>query len=74
METNVGAFDGWFRILLFLAAIVTAILIGGNVWYLVIPGGLLFASAVFSRCAVYHMLGINTNKSEHRSNSSTQMG
>jgi hypothetical protein len=65
MKANVGAFDGWFRILLFIVALCTAILLGGNTWYFVIPGVLLFASAVFSWCAVYEMIGISTNKSEN---------
>ena len=62
MKTNVGSFDGWFRILTFLAAISYTILVGGNSWVWIIPTSILFATAVLAWCPLYEMLGVNTNK------------
>lgn len=62
MKTNVGPFDGWFRILLFLAAVCYGILAGGNSWVWIIPTAVLFATAVLAWCPLYEMLGVNTNK------------
>ena len=62
MNANVGAFDGWFRTLLFVASLCYAILVGGSSWFFVIPTAILFATAFLMWCPLYEMFGINTNK------------
>jgi hypothetical protein len=64
MTKNLGAFDGWFRTLLFIVAVCYAIMAGGAAWYLVIPTAILFATAVFAWCPLYEVFGIRTNKDE----------
>ena len=61
MKTNVGPFDGFFRTLLFVISIVVAILTGQ--WWWLIPGSLLFATAVLTWCPLYAVLGINKTSS-----------
>ncbi len=60
MKTNVGEFDGAFRTLLFVVAIIFAIMTGQWIW--TIPGAILFATAVVSWCPLYAMLGISSDK------------
>lgn len=62
MKANVGDFDGWLRILLFIVAICYAILAGGYAWLWVIPATVLFATAVLMWCPLFEMFGINMNK------------
>jgi hypothetical protein len=62
MKANVGSFDGWFRILLFIISLGFAVLSGGSVWLWVIPTGILFLTAVLTWCPLYDVLGISTNK------------
>lgn len=62
MKANVGDFDGWLRILLFIVAICNAILVGGYAWLWVIPAAILFATAVLMWCPLFEMFGINMNK------------
>ena len=64
MNTNIGAFDGWFRTLLFIIAICYAILAGGSAWVWIIPTAVLFVTAVATWCPLYEMLGINTGKDQ----------
>lgn len=62
MQTNVGAFDGWFRTLLFILAICYAVFAGGVMaWVLVGVGAVLFATAVLTWCPIYEVVGLNTN-------------
>ncbi len=61
METNVGAFDGYFRALLFVLAVIFAVLTGQWVW--LIPTGILFITAALSWCPIYAITGFNSNKS-----------
>lgn len=60
METNVGAFDGTFRTLLFIIAIIVAVMM--DQWYWLIPGAILFATAMLGWCPLYAMFGINKDK------------
>jgi hypothetical protein len=62
METNVGAFDGFFRTLLFIAAVVAAIMTGQ--WWWMIPTAVLFATAVLGWCPIYAIIGFNSNRPE----------
>lgn len=62
MKSNVSAFDGWFRSLLFIVSLCYAVMVGGSSWLWVIPTTILFATAVLAWCPLYEMLGINTNK------------
>lgn len=62
MKTNVGAFDGWFRTLLFILSICAAIVLGGSMWLLVIPTSIFFLTAVLRWCPLYDLMGINTSK------------
>jgi hypothetical protein len=59
MKTNVGAFDGYLRSLIFIITVVVAVLTGQWVW--VIPGAILFATAVLMWCPIYAMIGFNDN-------------
>ncbi len=61
MKVNVGAFDGWFRILLFIVSICYAILAGGYAWLWVIPTTIFLATSVVMWCPLYAMFGISTN-------------
>lgn len=61
MKANVGAIDGWFRILFFIVSLCYAILAGGYAWLWVIPTAILFATAALMWCPLYEMFGINTN-------------
>ena len=61
MKVNVGAFDGWFRILLFIVSVCYAILVGGYAWLWVIPTTVFFATSVVMWCPLYAMFGISTN-------------
>lgn len=58
MEKNIGAFDGWFRILLFMIGMVYAIMWGP--WYVVLPGAILFATAILQWCPLYALVGFRT--------------
>jgi Protein of unknown function (DUF2892) len=60
MENNMGAFDGYFRTLLFVLAVMFWVMTGQWVW--MIPTGILFATAILSWCPIYAITGINTNK------------
>lgn len=59
MKSNVGEIDGFFRTLLFVLSLCYAIMSG--VWWLVIIGAILFATAIGSWCPIYETTGINTN-------------
>ncbi|ETD72419.1 membrane protein [Pelistega indica] len=60
MPVNVGTIDRAIRIILGLVLI--GLTLNGNIgawgWIGVIP----LATGIFSRCALYSLLGINTNK------------
>lgn len=60
MKSNMGAFDGAGRTLLFVVSICYAILSGHWLW--IIPGAILFVTAVMSWCPVYAITGIDTDK------------
>jgi Protein of unknown function (DUF2892) len=60
MKSNMGAFDGAFRTLLFVLAICYAIL--GGTWLWIIPTSILFASTLLSWCPIYAITGIDTHK------------
>lgn len=63
MTRNVGAVDGYLRILFFLVTICAAIITGSTAaWIMVIPGVILFATTVAMWCPLYSMLGVNTSK------------
>jgi hypothetical protein len=62
METNVGAFDGFFRTLLFITAVVVAIMTGQ--WWWMIPTAVLFATAALGWCPLYAIIGFNSNTPE----------
>ncbi len=62
MKANVGAFDGWFRSLLFIVSLCYAVLVGGSSWFLLIPTGILFLTAILAWCPLYEMIGFNSNK------------
>lgn len=58
MKKNIGAFDGWFRILLFMIGMVYAIMWGP--WYVVLPGTILLATAIAQWCPLYELIGYRT--------------
>ncbi len=60
MKSNIGAFDGAFRTLAFVISITYAIMSGQ--WFWVIPGVVLFATAVASWCPFYAITGFDTHK------------
>jgi hypothetical protein len=60
MKTNVGAFDGAFRTLLFVIAIIVSIMTGQWIW--LIPGAVFFATAVLTWCPLYTVIGLNSSK------------
>lgn len=60
MKSNVGAFDGAFRTLLFIISLTVAILTGQWLW--VLPGVIFFATATIFWCPLYEAFGINTAK------------
>ena len=60
MKSNMGAFDGAFRTLLFVLAVCYAIL--GGSWLWVIPTAILFGTALLSWCPLYAMIGFDTHK------------
>lgn len=63
MKPNVGAVDGYLRILFFLATLCYAVLFGGvAAWVTAGIGAVLFATAVLMWCPIFTMLGINTSK------------
>jgi len=62
MKTNIGAFDGWFRTLLFIVSLCAGVLLGGYAWLWAIPTAILFATAVLTWCPLYEAVGINTSK------------
>ena len=56
-----GAFDGWFRTLLFIVALCYAVMAGTLFsWILVGVSAILFGSAVMMWCPIYAMFGIST--------------
>jgi hypothetical protein len=59
MKSNVGAIDGFFRSLIFIITVIVAVMTGQ--WYWLIPGAILFATAVLMWCPLYAMFGINDN-------------
>jgi hypothetical protein len=64
MNTNLGPFDGIVRTLIFITTICYGILSGHYLW--MIPGAILFATAVLTWCPIYAILGLNNHKtSEH---------
>lgn len=58
MKKNIGAFDGWFRILLFMIGMIYAIMWGP--WYVVLPGAILLATAILQWCPLYELVGYRT--------------
>ena len=61
MKTNLGGFDGAFRTLLFVLAIIYVITFDGS-WLWLIPGAIFFATATLTWCPLYAMFGIDTDK------------
>lgn len=59
MKSNVGAFDGFFRTLLFVLSLCYAILSGA--WWVAVIGAILFATAIITWCPIYETTGVNTN-------------
>ena len=59
MKTNVGAFDGFFRSLIFIITVIVAVMTGQWIW--LIPGAILFGTAVLMWCPIYALIGINDN-------------
>ena len=59
MKTNVGAFDGYFRSLIFIITMLVAIMTVQWLW--LIPGVILFATAILMWCPLYAIFGINDN-------------
>ncbi len=63
MKTNIGSVDGGIRVLIFIVLIINAVLQGTlTAWLWVIPGAILFASALMAWCFLYEMFGITTSK------------
>ena len=60
MKTNLNEFDGFFRSLLFIIAVIVAVMTGQWIW--LIPGAVLFATAVLTWCPLYAMFGFNDNQ------------
>ena len=60
MKPNVNEFDGYFRSLLFIIAVILVVM--GASWYWLIPTAVLFATATVAWCPLYAMFGINTIK------------
>ena len=60
MKKNIGAFDGFVRLLVAMALIVYGILVGPLwlAWLAIIPIATVFAIW----CPVYELLGISTDK------------
>ena len=58
MKTNLNEFDGFFRSLLFIIAVIVAVMTGQWIW--LIPGAVLFATAVLTWCPLYAMFGFKT--------------
>lgn len=63
MQANIGAFDGWFRTLLFLLALCYAIMFSSTFgWIATGIGAILFGSAIIQWCPLYEMVGFSSNK------------
>ncbi len=62
MKENVGGFDGAVRVLLFIIALSVSIMTGQ--WWWSIIGIIFFATAVVSKCPIYRIFGIDTNKTK----------
>ena len=60
MKTNIGAFDGFFRSLLFIIAVIFAVITGQWLW--AIPGAILFATAILTWCPAYAAIGAIKNR------------
>ena len=60
MKPNVSGFDGYFRMLFFIIAVIFAVMSGQ--WYWLIPTAILFATAAVAWCPLYAIFGINTIK------------
>ena len=60
MKTNVNEFDGYFRTLLFIIAVIVAVMTGQWIW--LIPGAVLFVTAALAWCPLYAMFGFSDNK------------
>lgn len=60
MEANVGGIDKNLRIVLGLAVIAVGWFVFNSWWALI--GVVLLLTGLFSRCALYKLFGINTNK------------
>ena len=60
MKANIHEFDGLFRVLLFILSVIWAVMT--SQWISLIPGGILFATALTGWCPVYAMIGINAKK------------
>lgn len=60
MEANVGGIDKILRIVLGLVVILVGWFVFNSWWALV--GVVFLLTGLFSRCALYKLLGINTNK------------
>ena len=60
MKANIHEFDGLFRVLLFILSVIWAVMTSQWIW--LVPGGILFATAIISWCPVYAMIGINAKK------------
>ena len=61
MEANVGGIDKVLRILLGLAIIIVGWFVFQSWWALI--GVVLLLTGLLSRCMLYKVFGINTNKS-----------
>ena len=64
MKANIHEFDGLFRVLLFILSVIWAVMT--SQWISLIPGGILFATALTGWCPVYAMIGINAKKEAGR--------
>jgi len=56
MENNVGPFDGIVRTLIFILTICYGIMTGHYLW--MIPGAILFATAVITWCPINAIIGV----------------
>ena len=62
MENNIGAFDGFFRTLFFVIAVIFAVMTGQWIW--LIPTGMLFVTAILTWCPLYAIIGYNSNATQ----------
>ncbi|MEN3041054.1 MAG: DUF2892 domain-containing protein [Bacteroidia bacterium] len=62
---NVGTVDRIIRLVVGAGLIGAAVLT--KMWWLAIPGGLLFLTGIVGRCGLYYLFGINTCPAESSS-------